>query len=131
MKRMLMMAGAAVLAAPVMAEPWGLRATPVECAALESLVVFGLVDGGQDGDTSAFSAVVEAGDGALCQEWLDAYGMGDGMWEGDCREAFALLNANGLPEWLAGEEPAFIMDVLVPPYVGSCADMVFDLTAGQ
>jgi hypothetical protein len=106
-------------------------ATPTECAALESLVVFGLVDGGPDGDTTEFSAVVGAGDAGWCVEWLDGYGMGEGMRRADCREAFDILNANGLPEWLWGEEPAFITDILMPPYAGSCAEMVFDLTAGQ
>jgi hypothetical protein len=122
---------AVCLAAPAAAEPWGLMASPTECAALESLVVFGLVDGGPDGDTTAFSEAVFSGDGSLCQDWLDDYGLGEGMRIASCREAFDLLNANGLPEWLAGAEPDFIVDLLTPQYAESCADMVFDLTAGQ
>lgn len=122
---------AVCVGAAATAEPWGLMAAPTECAALESLVVFGLVDGGPDGDTTEFSAVVNSGDGAWCLEWLDAYALGEGMRIASCREAFDLLNANGLPEWLAGAEGEFIVDILTPQYAEACADMVFDLTAGQ
>ena len=126
-----MAAGAVLLAAPLVAEPWGLVDVPVECGALESLVVFGLVDGGPGGDTTEFSAVVMSGDRQRCVAWLDNYGLGDGMRLESCREAFGLLNANGLPEWLLGSEPDVIRDVLSPQYEGACEDMVFDLTAGQ
>jgi hypothetical protein len=120
-----------LVATPALSEPWGLSATPTECAALESLVVFGLVDGGPDGDTTAFTAVVRSGDPLQCQVWLDGYGLGEGMRIESCREAFDLLNANGLPEWQVGSEPGFIEDLLTPQYADACADMIFDLTAGQ
>ena len=132
MKFAMWAAGAMVLAAGgVQAEPWGLMGSPVECAALESLVVFGLIDGGIGGDTTELTNVVNSGDGQSCLAWLDSYGMGDGMRLESCREAFGLLNANGLPEWLAGAEADFIRDILTPQYEAACDDMVFDLTAGQ
>ncbi len=96
-------AGAMVLAAgAVQAEPWGLMGSPVECAALESLVVFGMIDGGIGGDTTELTDVVNSGDGQSCLAWLDSYGMGDGMRLDSCREAFDLLNANGLPNGWRG-----------------------------
>ncbi len=90
-----------------------------------------MIDGGIGGDTTELTDVVNSGDGQSCLAWLDSYGMGDGMRLDSCREAFDLLNANGLPEWLAGAEPDFIRDVLTPQYDAACDDMVFDLTAGQ
>ena len=119
--------GAAGVAA---AEGWGLMSPVAECAALESLVVFGLIDGGEGGDTSELSAVVEAGDPGLCLEWLESYGY-PGLYDADCVEAFALMSFNGLPEWLAGEEPTYITEILAPHGPEICANMLFDLTAGQ
>lgn len=117
-------------AGPALAQGWGLRAPTVECQALESLVVFGLVDGGEGGDTTEFTAVVDSGDVGLCLDWLDAYGF-PGMTDPACVETFAVLSQNGLPEWLAGEEAAFIVDILSPMSPTACSDMLFDLTAGQ
>jgi hypothetical protein len=115
-------------AGPVLAEPWGLMATPVECAALESLVVFGMVDGGPGGDTTEFSAVVESANAQRCVAWLDSYGMGEGMRLESCRAAFDLLNRNGSP---AGTEQDLFREVLSPQYESACDDLLIDLTAGQ
>jgi hypothetical protein len=131
MKGFFILAALVVAACPLRAETWGLTAVPTECAALESLVVFGMVDGGPGGDTTEFSAVVAAGNAQRCIAWLDSYGVGDGMRLDSCRQAFDLLNANGLPDWLDGTEPEFIREVLSPQYEGACDDLLIDLTAGQ
>ena len=116
---------------PVYAEGLGLMASPAQCAALESLVVFGLIDGGEDGDTSELTAVVDAGDPAVCQSWLDDYGFGTGFADEDCAVAWDVLARNGLPEEMAAEIPTYITNILSPISAQVCDDALFDLTAGQ
>jgi hypothetical protein len=127
----LLIAGALTLAAGAAgAQGWGLMGPTVECRGLESLVVFGLIDGGEGGDTSEISDVIAYGDSALCLEWLDSYGY-PGLYNPDCAQAFDILSTNGLPEWLAGAETDFVRDLLAPFAPDSCANLLFDLTAGQ
>jgi hypothetical protein len=120
----------ALAASPAAAESWGLMAPTVECRGLESLVVFGLIDGGEGGDTSELTAVVESGDSELCLEWLESYEY-PGLWNPDCAMAFDVLSTNGLPEWLAGEEVAYLTDILAPWAPDTCANMLIDMTAGE
>jgi hypothetical protein len=113
-----------MLAGPAVAEPWGLTAKPLECAALESLVMFGMVDEGPGNDTREMSGVVGSGDRARCMAWLDSFGLGDGMRLESCRAAFERLSAEGLPNRRNGTEPDVIRDVLSPQYDMACDDML-------
>ena len=119
-----------VASGPALAEGWGLRAPTTECRALESLVVFGLIDGGAGGDTTDITRVVDSGDVGLCLDWLGSYGF-PGMTDPGCVEAFDVLSRNGLPEWLMGEEPSYIVAILSPMSAAACGEMLVDLTAGQ
>ena len=112
------------------AEGWGLMGPTVECRGLESLVVFGLIDGGEGGDTSELTAVVDSGDSGLCLEWLESYGY-PGLYNPDCATAFDILATNGLPDAYAGEEVAYITDLMAPFAPDTCSNILFDLTAGQ
>ncbi len=120
-----------LLAVPVHAEGLGLMAIPAQCAALESLVVFGLIDGGIGGDTAELTAVVDGADPVLCQSWLDDYGYGAGFADEDCATAWDVLARNGLPEEMMSEVPTFITTILSPASAQDCDDMLFELTAGQ
>lgn len=113
------------------AQGLGLMATPAECAALESLVVYGLIDGGIDGDTTVLTGIVQSGDGAICLEELGRYGFGAGFGDEDCVVAWDVLMRNGLPEWVADQIPTFIATILQPASAQDCDDMLFELTAGQ
>ena len=120
-------AGALVLAAPAMAKPWGLTGSPTACAALESLVSFGLVDGGLGGDTNEFSGIVASGDGQRCLAWLDNYGFGDGMRLRSCRDTFDRLNAQGLPDGFDKSDEEVIRDVLSAQVEDDCEDLAFEV----
>jgi hypothetical protein len=119
--------GTLVLAAPAMAKPWGLTGSPTACAALESLVIFGLVDGGLGGDTNEFSGIVASGDGQRCLAWLDNYGFGDGMRLRACRDAFDRLNAQGLPEGFEKSDEKVIRDILSAQVEDECEDLTFEV----
>jgi hypothetical protein len=119
-------AGALALAGPAMAEPWGLTGTPTACAALESLVIFGLVDGGLGGDTHEFSAIVAGANGQRCLAWLDNYGFGDGMRLPACREAFDTLNAQGLPRGFGRSDAEVVGILLSAQFESDCADLAFE-----
>ncbi len=114
----------------VAAEGLGLRSVPVECAALESLVVYGLIDGGEGGDTTELTGVVDAGDGALCLDWLDGYGYAGGFADEDCATAFEIF-ARDWPGMDDAETQSIIVGLLTPDSAQFCDDMLFDLTAGQ
>jgi hypothetical protein len=117
-------------AAAATAGPWGLTGRPVPCAALESLVVFGLVDGGIGGDTTGFSGIVAAGDGQRCLAWLDSYGFGDGMRLRACRETFDKLNAEGLPPGFDRDEAEVIRDLLSAQVQSDCVAIDASLRSG-
>lgn len=117
---------AALAGGAAAAQGLGLTAPTPECRALESLVVFGLIDGGAGGDTSELTAVVESGDSALCLEWLESYGY-PGMWNPDCAAAFEHLNDNGLPDWAidaAGE----LTGILAPYSPDYCSNVLAELS---
>lgn len=118
---------AALPGGAAMAQGWGLMAPTAECRALESLVVFGLVDGGEGGDTAEFSAVVESGDSGLCLEWLESYGY-PGMWNPDCLAAFDYMNTYGAPDW-AIDEVGELTALLAPFSPDYCANVLAELTS--
>jgi hypothetical protein len=133
----LVMAAGGLLAAGISADRataqdalW-LMAPTNECAALESLVVYGFIDGGEGGDTTAFTALVNQGDPAICLEELRAYGFGAGFDNADCVTAWEILRRNGLPEYMSDQLGTFIGTILQPASAQDCADMLFELSAGQ
>ena len=68
---------AGLVGCPLVAqESLGLLARRIDCAALESLVVFGLIDGGIGGDTTELTALLDQGDGPACMVRLTEYGFG-------------------------------------------------------
>ncbi len=118
-------------AGPVLAqEPLGLMSSPIECAALESLVVFGLIDGGIGGDTTELTQLLNRGDGEVCLARLWDYGYGSGFLENDCRTAFDVLSRG----WFGPTDEMSIVDaialILAPPAKTTCDDILFDMTAG-
>jgi hypothetical protein len=108
----------------------GLQGSPAQCAALESLVVYGLIDGGIDGDTTELTAVVNAGGARECQIWLNGYGYGRGFKDPDCATAFEIF-ARDWPGEDVGEMQAIIVGLLTPESAQYCDDLLFELTAGQ
>jgi hypothetical protein len=108
----------------------GLKGAPAQCVALESLVVYGLIDGGEGGDTAELTAVVNAGDARECQIWLNSYGIGRGFKDPDCATAFEIF-ARDWPGEDVGEIQSIIVGLLTPESAQYCDDMLFDLTAGQ
>ncbi len=94
----------------------------VTCEALGLLVEFGMVDGGEGGDTGEFSAVVNSGDAALCGEWLSGYGYGTaGIALPECAEVIRQVGADGFPEPLWPEAPGMIDTALVSTTAEFCA----------
>jgi hypothetical protein len=122
-------AGIMILAASAMADPWALTGKPTACAALESLVVFGLVDGGIGGDTNDFTAVVSTGDRQRCLAWLDSYGFGDGIRLQACRDTFDTLNAEGLPENSSLSDAEAIREILSAQNDDDCTGLASELKA--
>lgn len=94
----------------------------VTCEALGLLVEFGMVDGGQGGDTGEFTAVVDSGDPALCGEWLSGYGYGtEGIALPECAEVIRMVGADGFPEPLWPEAAGMIDTALVSTSPEFCA----------
>jgi len=133
---------ALLLCAPAaQAEDWGLIAETPQCGALEALVVWGVIDGGDGGDTSALTAVVRADDPAVCQSWLNEYAFPQlfnrdddtdpGLDDPVCAQAFMVLSTNGLPASLAGQEGEYLIQLLAPRASDTCDNILFDLTAGR
>jgi hypothetical protein len=90
----------AVLLLPAAAaaqEPF-LQSSPIQCAAVEALVVYGLIDGGVDGDTSDLTALLENNDGRACFFALEDYGYASGLTEDICVAGMEIVAAYGAPE---------------------------------
>ncbi len=85
-------------ASPVLAQDAFLSGTPVECAALEALVVYGLIDGGEGGDTSELGQIVENSDGRACFFELETYGYAAGLMDDTCEAGMEIIAAYGAPE---------------------------------
>ena len=88
-----------------------LQAAPLECAAAEALVVFGLLDGGPAADSTDLSALVGAGDGAACAAFLEEAGYGQGLGDPACMAAMGLVAAYGIPA-AEGDPGALLHDIL-------------------
>ena len=71
---------------------------PIQCQAVESLVVYGLIDGGEGGDTSELSAMLDNRDGRACFFALEGYGYAAGMMDDTCVAAMEVIAAYGAPE---------------------------------
>jgi hypothetical protein len=119
------------LAAPALAEPWGLAATPAPCAALEALVIFGLIDAGLGGDTTEYTGIVASGSGQRCLAWLDSLGFGDGIRLDACSDVFEQLNAKGLPRGFGRTDEEVIREILSAQVESDCTDLAFDLRTDE
>jgi hypothetical protein len=107
-------------AGPLLAqEPW-LQAVPTECTALEALVSFGLIDGGEAGETSVLTGIVQGGDGAACADELARLGSGQGLDDPTCREALDLFAAFGPPSPEV-DPAALVHDLLTGASPEACA----------
>jgi hypothetical protein len=78
-------------------EPF-LQSSPIQCAAVEALVVYGLIDGGVDGDTSELTEMLGNNDGRACFFALEDYGYAAGMTEDICVAGMEIIAAYGAPE---------------------------------
>lgn len=87
-------------------------APPPACDALAALVEWGLMDGGEGGDTTELSALVRGGDEALCRARLDGTGHGSGLDDPACLEAFAAFRAEGPPPGEAAPPPLLLERIL-------------------
>lgn len=125
-----LLAALLLTAGAAQAESWGLIAETPACGALESLVVWGVIEGGEGGDTSELTAVVRDDDPAVCQLWLDHYAY-PGLYNPVCAQVFMVLSTNGLPESPAGQEGAYLIQLLAPRASDTCDNMLFELTAGE
>ncbi|MBP1805940.1 hypothetical protein [Rubellimicrobium aerolatum] len=96
---------------PALAQETVLTAAPLECAAAESLLIYGLIDGGIDGDTSDFSALVDGGDGVACRDYLEGAGYGEGLSDPACMAAMGIVAAYGVPS-AEGDPGALLRDIL-------------------
>ncbi len=99
------------------AEPW-LQAVPLECAALEAVVSFGLT--AEAADLSVLEGVVQGGDGGACATELTALGFDDGLDNPVCRQALELFAALGPPS-PEGDPGALAYDVLTGASPEACA----------
>lgn len=114
------LAAAVVLCgAPALSQERFLRAPQVECAALEALVVFGLIDGGPGGDTAELSALVDSGDVGACTLGLEAHGYGEGLLDESCFGAMELMAVHGPPA-PAADPASLLYDVLTGASLEAC-----------
>lgn len=101
------------------------------CHALESLVVWGLIDGGEGGDTSELSATVDAGVGGVCMEWLASYGPTEGLWTPDCAALMGVIAADAFPESAWPDIPGFVQLAISGANSAACSAGLADLLGGQ
>jgi hypothetical protein len=99
------------------AEPW-LQAVPLECAALEAVISFGLA--ADSGNISVLEGLLQDGDGAACASELAALGFGEGLNNPVCRQALELFAAFGPPS-PEGDPGALVHDFLTGASPESCA----------
>jgi hypothetical protein len=130
MKIGLIAAGLILTASGALAQGQGLQAPSVECRGLEFLVVAGLIDGGSGGDTSELTGIVMAGDLEICLQWLESYGY-PGLWNPDCSYAFDVIADYGLPVELAGQEMAYLTDLLAPWGPETCANILYEVVGAE
>ncbi len=111
-----------ILAAALVVLPSFAMAQDVTCEALGLLVEFGMVDGGEGGDTGEFTAVVASGDAELCGDWLSGYGYGTaGIVLPECAEVIRQVGADGFAEALWPEAAGMIDTALVSTTPEFCA----------
>jgi hypothetical protein len=100
------------------------------CPALESLVVWGLIDGGEGGDTTELSAVLDTGDGRLCLDMLTGYGLVDGLFIPDCAALMGVIAVEGFDEAVWPDVPAMVQAAISGADPQACSLTLASLTLG-
>jgi hypothetical protein len=119
----------ALLAGPALAQSAGQGPT-LSCTALSLQIEWGLIDGGEGGDTSEVSDMIALGDGGSCLAWMGGPELAAGLWEPDCAAVLTLAGVGAYPEAAMPDMPGIIAMAIQGTDAQACADTFQSLMMG-